>query len=359
MKKRIMWIDVARAIAMLCVIIGHSLYQYTDSTFGNMIYNFHMPLFFIFSGYLYHMKHWDKEARGAGLNLLLPYYTTAGLMGLVFLYREFFPKFLAVGFPPSAKALLNMTLYGVGVTPRTPFPTTVLAIGAIWFLMALAIADMVFNLVMIKTQGSPSQNISRLLIFGTLAGVGRLISTYWLLPLSINSALFALVFMYIGYLAKDGALLERQSGKLFIMALLIWLAVSTQQTFYLVSLETPDTLLAIVGAVAGTFAVVKLAQGLTHLKLTSRVMAFLGRNSIIILCFHSIDIMFSNVPNLIMTAGFTTNDYLKIVLVVLYRMIIPIIAAIVIPHIPVLRSLFLNRVYPFKKRGRVNKNAKT
>ncbi|KRK86085.1 hypothetical protein FC99_GL001832 [Levilactobacillus koreensis JCM 16448] len=49
-----MWIDIARAIAMLCVIIGHSLYQYTDSTFGHLIYNFHMPLFFIFSGYLYH-----------------------------------------------------------------------------------------------------------------------------------------------------------------------------------------------------------------------------------------------------------------------------------------------------------------
>jgi len=86
-------------------------------------------------------------------------------------------------------------------------------------------------------------------------------------------------------------------------------------------------------------------------------MAFLGKNSIIILCFHSIDIMFSNVPNLIMTAPFTTNDYLKITLVVLYRMIIPITATILIPHIPGLRSLFLNRVYPFKKRS-VNNHAK-
>lgn len=357
MKKRILWIDIARAIAMLCVIIGHSLYQYTDSTFGHLIYNFHMPLFFIFSGYLYHMKSLDKEVRGAWLNLLLPYYTTAGLMGVVFLYREFFPQFLAVGFPPSATALLNMALYGVGVAPRTPFPTTVLAIGAIWFLMAMAIASIIFNFVMVKTQATPTQNISRLLIFGTLAVLGRLISTYWLLPLSMNAAFFAVIFMYIGYLAKDGALLERKSGKLLVVALLIWLAVSMQQTFYMVSLETPDSLIAIVGAVAGTFAVVKLAQGLERLKVTSRVMAFLGKNSIIILCFHSIDIMFSNVPNLIMTAPFTTNDYLKITLVVLYRMIIPITATILIPHIPGLRSLFLNRVYPFKKRS-VNNHAK-
>ncbi|WP_143461872.1 acyltransferase family protein [Levilactobacillus enshiensis] len=350
MKKRVMWIDIARAIAMICVIIGHSLYQYTDSTFGHLIYNFHMPLFFIFSGYLYHMKSWDKEVRGAWLNLLLPYYTTAGLMGLVFLYREFFPKFLSVGFPPSATALLNMALYGVGVTPRTPMPTNVLAIGAIWFLMAMTIAGIIFNWVMVKTQDTPLQNVSRLAIFGTLAVFGRLISTYWLLPLSMNSALFALIFMYIGYLAKDGALLERQSAKLLVMALLIWLAVSLQQTFYMVSLETPDSLIAIVGAVAGTFAIVKVAQGLAHLKLTSRFMALLGRNSIIILCFHSIDMMFSNVPNLIMTAEFTTNEVVKIVVVVLYRMLIPITAAILIPHIPGLRSLFLNRAYPFKKR---------
>ncbi|MFC6260653.1 acyltransferase family protein [Levilactobacillus fujinensis] len=353
-----MWIDIARAIAMLCVIIGHSLYQYTDSTFGRMIYNFHMPIFFIFSGYLYHMKTFDKEARGAWSNILLPYYTTAGLMGLVFLYREFFPKFLSIGFPPSVKALLNMTLYGVGVPPRMPFSTTVLAIGPIWFLMALAITELIFNFVIVKTQDSPSKNISRLLIFCTLAVLGRLISIYWLLPLSINSALFASVFMYIGYLAKEGKLLEWKSGKLFVVALIIWFVVSTQQTFGLVSLKTPDSLLAIVSAVAGTFVIVKVSQLLEHLKITSRFLALLGRNSIIILCFYSIDLIYSNVPVLIMAAGFTTNVYLKIIMVILYRMMIPILAVVVIPHIPVVRSLFLNRAYPFRKRKGVNENVK-
>lgn len=48
-KKRILWIDVARGIAILLVVLGHCIGNLNDS--GNrFILAFHMPLFFFPSG---------------------------------------------------------------------------------------------------------------------------------------------------------------------------------------------------------------------------------------------------------------------------------------------------------------------
>ncbi len=47
-RKRLMWLDAARGIGILLVLLGH-----TSPSFGKFIYGFHMPLFFIISGFLY------------------------------------------------------------------------------------------------------------------------------------------------------------------------------------------------------------------------------------------------------------------------------------------------------------------
>lgn len=63
--ERIVYIDVARGIAALLVVIGHSI-QVADSTFDEnilfrMIYSFHMPLFMFLSGYVsYKSEYFDR-----------------------------------------------------------------------------------------------------------------------------------------------------------------------------------------------------------------------------------------------------------------------------------------------------------
>jgi len=48
--KRVDWIDVARGIAILLVIIGHTVPF--ESFTRVIIYSMHMPIFFILSGYI-------------------------------------------------------------------------------------------------------------------------------------------------------------------------------------------------------------------------------------------------------------------------------------------------------------------
>lgn len=49
MKKRNEQIDVARGIAILLVILGHSFYS-IEAPLNKIILTFHMPLFFFLSG---------------------------------------------------------------------------------------------------------------------------------------------------------------------------------------------------------------------------------------------------------------------------------------------------------------------
>ena len=77
-KKDIIWIDWAKFIGIFLVVFGHVLqcvpeWQETSLKFlWDWIYLFHMPLFFIISGYLYKQKT-EKDIKKIFYALVLPY----------------------------------------------------------------------------------------------------------------------------------------------------------------------------------------------------------------------------------------------------------------------------------------------
>lgn len=76
-QKRIEWIDVAKGIGMLCVIIAHVEEQYLKLP----LYTFHMPLFFFLSGYLFSLKSSFKEFFiGKCKRILVPYFCLGTLL---------------------------------------------------------------------------------------------------------------------------------------------------------------------------------------------------------------------------------------------------------------------------------------
>lgn len=91
-KKRDCWVDNVKVVACILVVLGHffqsmvkaeiiadsSLYQWFNTT----IYYFHVPLFFICSGYLYQKysrvdndDSWFRNVLKKGLALGIPYFT--------------------------------------------------------------------------------------------------------------------------------------------------------------------------------------------------------------------------------------------------------------------------------------------
>lgn len=53
-KNRVAWLDIAKGMAIILMVLGHTSIPETASKF---IYAFHMPLFFIASGWV---TRWDK-----------------------------------------------------------------------------------------------------------------------------------------------------------------------------------------------------------------------------------------------------------------------------------------------------------
>lgn len=83
MEKRLDYIDKLRGFAILLVVMGHLYLPYTvqgnSHPVAEMIYSFHMPLFFFISGYLCEITHkiamigYLNFVRKKVISLLIPY----------------------------------------------------------------------------------------------------------------------------------------------------------------------------------------------------------------------------------------------------------------------------------------------
>lgn len=81
MVKRIEYIDIARGIGILLVVLGHNDFGYISPFGYKLIYSFHMPLFFSLSGYFLNasVPFWQYFKRRAD-TLLKPYFFTIFLI---------------------------------------------------------------------------------------------------------------------------------------------------------------------------------------------------------------------------------------------------------------------------------------
>ena len=145
-------------------------------------------------------------------------------------------------------------LYGSG-SPTSPV-LGIGPIGAIWFLLALFWALLMYEFIADKKWASP-------VALGLFA-VGFATRGWWL-PFSIQPALCAIVFVHIGYLAKQNQNLWRPEGKVSpaipMAAVVVWLVacafdgngMSLARNFF------DNVPVNIIGAVAGTIVVLTVA----------------------------------------------------------------------------------------------------
>lgn len=136
--KRAEFVDIAKGIAIISVIIGHtwSVYSPMDKRLTIFIYSFHMPLFFIMSGWC--LKTTDVEIVPTLIKksrqLLVPYLVINCI------------KFLAVGIKTQGKRkFLRALFYASGSNmPKGIDKHSVPMIGMTWFLAALFICQICY-----------------------------------------------------------------------------------------------------------------------------------------------------------------------------------------------------------------------
>lgn len=285
MKKRIQYIDVAKGIAILCIILGHM----GMNEINRVVFTFHVPIFFIITGYFTSKKLPVKEfVLTKARTLLVPYFLTCIVMsGLAIAIN------LLQGGMETKKTILEWmiaTLYGAGDTWTAPF--YVKGIGAIWFLWASFWASVFLRIALeMKAQ---LRVAFVLLLF--VAGCWTAQELFWF-PFSIQAGAAATLYMYAGYLLRD--LKEHMENvprevKIFgtIGALFVWLQfIKNFQGFWFVHCHIGRGIIDVVGSFCGCYVVLLIAQFIeTKIPMLTKGLCFYGKYSLLVLCVHIIEL---------------------------------------------------------------------
>lgn len=186
-QKRLEWVDIAKGIAILLMVIGHELPM--TSLIRMVIFSFHMPLFFILSGFTSRtVTSWTEIKRR--VPRLLQIWCLAAIM--IFLYELECVILQQTSFIQALHLSLLGIFWGSNIG-------SLVSPGVMWFLFVFAWAKFLFEvcqLIFKKNQ----------FILGPLvllsAYVAYLVSQHMWLPQAFDIVPIAILFMWFGYLLK-------------------------------------------------------------------------------------------------------------------------------------------------------------
>ena len=187
-------IDIAKGIGIILVVFGHTFQIYSVT---NYVYAFHMPLFFLLSGYTFNVqKHLQDKwgfLRKNLLRLMIPYFGVAILSYILYVYTAPILSLPEITANNAAFGILS----GNGI--NLPFNDV------LWFLPAFFFAGLIFL-------GLTSMfNDMKLCIGMMLVSIsGIIIGSYTQLPFGLDIAMTTQFFIYCGHLFRNTDWLENR-----------------------------------------------------------------------------------------------------------------------------------------------------
>lgn len=277
MKTRNCALDIAKAIGIILMIVGHcSLLPYRP--YRHFIFTFHMPLFFIISGYLYKCKGIKDSLKRDAVHLMLPYlYTCLAMIGICLLKSFYDNEYL-----DKVVYYTKATFIGSGSVHNCMYFANVPNIGAIWFFPALYVCKNVYNLL--QSFSIRTKFIISSIVFIVAALLGRYVLY---IPFSILSGLTAMIFFAIGDILKS---VNRIKPLYWVIGIGCWVISFVYSRVTLVRPIIDLYFIDVIGATTASLAVYLLSVKLDKRRLLSPLMVWIGKNSLYILCFHLLDL---------------------------------------------------------------------
>lgn len=289
MKNRETWLDVAKGLGIILVVYGHSSI-FAQNALLIYIYWFHMPAFFIISGYLF-----KNPQNLSGLRELIKKRT----LQLIIPYLSFFIVITLV------KLVLQLRH---GDTNLTLFFNELISnvfggrfasgyYGVFWFITCLFATQIVFSIIRILVKSQLKQLIIIILLY-TLAHVEVwLLNNYGLsssaikIPWNLDVSLITLVYFSLGFYIKT--VLQKIPLKLTSLTILL------SATFIILNhigilnykldlkpLYYKDFILDFIIPLIMTISLLGISQLLSNFGFLSKFLAMLGTISLVIMYLH-------------------------------------------------------------------------
>ena len=256
MSKRITYIDTAKGILILLMLLGHI---WNDGFVHDFIYVFHMPAFFILSGMTSSRK--ELSARGFGKLLL----SRGQKLLIPYLCFEIY----AIGADMICNGIyLNVKGYAYQILTLRLFN------GPLWFLMVMFLSGILFYFL----QDVKSPKVQYGVMFVLLAVV--MVMPQFRAYVSPATVTLALLFTMIG--GNFGTIFEKMSeGKWYLLFLSVTALLSFTGLGEMASYQSGSKVLFLLGSLVGTAMILGISKRIDH-----KFLAFCGRNSLIILGSH-------------------------------------------------------------------------
>lgn len=271
-------IDILKGIGIFLMVFDHVGW---GSFVHSYIQSFHMPLFFIVSGFLWKDRDTATLAKKRFQSSMIPYLCFGGAYAMM------------------AIACYEMGIYQVGIRDTLRaivlYPTDMAHIPlapALWFLPCFFLSNLLYGGALRKLNG-----VKRVVVVILIATVGMTYSsiTDLMLPFAIEPTATAIFFIWIGDCIKDKMdNVEKYSKKVTVIAGILVVHLSVVLLNGSVDLRSArynNCILYVIGAVSGTLLWWIVSNHLADNKnelisKCSKVLVYLSISSITFLCMN-------------------------------------------------------------------------
>lgn len=320
--KRDITFDLMKGIAILAMLCGHCV---IPEFLHHFIYMWHMPLFFMVSGYFFYVKPWKKSLESSIRGLMVPYVITCGIVLIVS---------LVLSMDISEKVIFGT----IGISSAWFGSDAMVGYdgnGPLWFLLALFWCRIIYDAL--------SRMILNKWLFGgavfCLSVLSVMIGSKYYVPFYLAHGMAALIFYYVGNIAHNMNI-EKSECKIWCSLLMLCFVAFGmfigEPYFY--ALYFPNWLGNVLAAICASGVIYYICRLCGNNKLMAWL-AYVGRMSLLLLSVHGIDYMFSFSKTLVYSrlalegkiAGLLFDSML---------IFIPLLGIVVLPKFSLVRILF-------------------
>ncbi|MBW4513897.1 MAG: acyltransferase family protein [Timaviella obliquedivisa GSE-PSE-MK23-08B] len=277
-KDRLAWIDVLKGIGILSVVAGH-IY---GGVLGDMIFLFHMPLFFVIGGMLYRSPSSDRAfLKQKAVHLLIPYLSFLVLLSA----KDVVAALLHIFKSPSLATVSDLfQIVGIAIYGGRLLQGWT---GVFWFVTCFFLTQQLFNILYKRCSRK-----GWLICLAIALGVSYLNARFFLqvsFPWNVNVVFAALPFFAFGFYLKQTHLHKLAYGIAAGMtAIALWLisngyeiSYNMKGSGYGIPLITPLFSIAVIIILIGLSKLI--AQ---YLGMLQKGLSYLGAASMVIMYLH-------------------------------------------------------------------------